>query len=39
MIGYLIFAFIADLGALLTPCVFPMIPITVIYPDECHSLE
>ncbi|MCP4197036.1 MAG: hypothetical protein GY762_07780, partial [Proteobacteria bacterium] len=29
LVGFLIIAFIAGLGALVTPCVFPMIPITV----------
>jgi len=31
MLGYIIFAFLAGLAALLTPCVFPMIPITVSF--------
>ncbi|HNW82822.1 MAG TPA: cytochrome c biogenesis protein CcdA [bacterium] len=31
LISLLILAFIAGLGALLTPCVFPMIPITVSF--------
>ena len=30
-IGFLIIAFLAGLAALLTPCVFPMIPMTVSY--------
>ncbi len=29
--GFLIIAFLAGLGALVTPCVFPMIPITVSF--------
>ncbi len=31
IIWFMIFAFIAGLAALLTPCVFPMIPMTVTY--------
>ncbi|UII34092.1 thioredoxin family protein [Fulvivirga ulvae] len=31
LIWFMIFAFIAGLAALLTPCVFPMIPMTVSY--------
>jgi thiol:disulfide interchange protein DsbD len=31
LVGFLIIAFLAGLGALLTPCVFPMIPITVSF--------
>ncbi len=31
IIGLIILAFLAGLGALLTPCVFPMIPITVSF--------
>jgi thiol:disulfide interchange protein len=30
-IGFIIIAFLAGLGALVTPCVFPMIPITVSF--------
>lgn len=30
-VGFLIIAFLAGLGALVTPCVFPMIPITVSF--------
>ena len=30
-IGYLIFAFILGLASLITPCVFPMIPMTVTF--------
>ncbi|MDX1628592.1 MAG: protein-disulfide reductase DsbD family protein, partial [Fulvivirga sp.] len=31
IIWFMVFAFIAGLAALLTPCVFPMIPMTVTY--------
>jgi len=31
LLAFLLLAFLAGLGALLTPCVFPMIPITVSY--------
>ncbi len=31
LLGFLIMAFLAGLGALVTPCVFPMIPITVSF--------
>ena len=31
IIWFMIFAFVAGLAALLTPCVFPMIPMTVTY--------
>ncbi|SHN20591.1 thiol:disulfide interchange protein DsbD [Cyclobacterium lianum] len=31
LIGFLIIAFLAGLAALLTPCVFPMIPMTVTF--------
>jgi len=31
LIWFMIFAFVAGLAALLTPCVFPMIPMTVTY--------
>lgn len=31
VLGFLIMAFLAGLGALVTPCVFPMIPITVSF--------
>jgi thiol:disulfide interchange protein DsbD len=31
LIGLIILAFLAGLGALLTPCVFPMIPITISF--------
>ncbi|MBL6447457.1 thioredoxin family protein [Fulvivirga sp. 29W222] len=31
LIWFMIFAFVAGLAALLTPCVFPMIPMTVSY--------
>ena len=31
LLGYLIRAFLAGLGSLLTPCVYPMIPITVSF--------
>ncbi|MDD5308755.1 MAG: cytochrome c biogenesis protein CcdA [Deltaproteobacteria bacterium] len=31
MLGFILIAMLAGLGALVTPCVFPMIPITVSY--------
>lgn len=31
LLGFLIVAFLAGLGALVTPCVFPMIPITISF--------
>lgn len=31
LVWFMIFAFVAGLAALLTPCVFPMIPMTVTY--------
>jgi thiol:disulfide interchange protein DsbD len=31
LLGFLVIAFLAGLGALVTPCVFPMIPITVSF--------
>ncbi|MCP4602923.1 MAG: redoxin domain-containing protein [Proteobacteria bacterium] len=31
LLGFLLIAFIAGLGALVTPCVFPMIPITISF--------
>lgn len=31
LLGFLLIAFLAGLGALVTPCVFPMIPITVSF--------
>jgi thiol:disulfide interchange protein len=31
LIGFLVIAFLAGLGALVTPCVFPMIPITISF--------
>ena len=31
LIGFILIAFLAGLGALVTPCVFPMIPITVSF--------
>ena len=30
-VGYLIFAFILGLASLITPCVFPMVPMTVTF--------
>lgn len=35
--GFLWLAFLAGLGALLTPCVFPMVPLTVAYFARSHG--
>ena len=35
--GFLWLAFLAGLGALLTPCVFPMVPLTVSYFAQAHG--